>query len=355
MAMNLFGRVLDRNHHPLIVAEISCNHAGSLMKAKDLIVYAREFGADAVKIQVYDADDMTWKPKWLHEGYTPLKQQGGDDFFVKQGPWKDEYLWNLYNKTQTPYEWIPELFAHAELFKIPLFASVFSLKGLALLEKLNCSVYKIASFELVDIPLIKQVAKTGKTVILSTGMANLTEIHEAFECCDPKNTVLMHCVSSYPTKLNEANLWKLDKLKSFFNVPVGFSDHTLDNLVAQLAVAKGACIIEKHLMMEDDERTEDERFSLTGPEFQRFANSCRRASEASFNVRVGGEEASKQFRRSIYVSSDVQKGEIISSDKIRIIRPSYGLPPNMYNIVLGAKAKCDIKAGTALKMEHLEK
>jgi len=335
--MILFGQRLSKDKHPFIVAEISCSHEGSLEQAKELIKAAKEATADAVKIQVYDAYDMT----------LPLST---NDFWIKSGNWQDRNLFDLYLQTQTPYEWVPELFAHAKEIGIPIFASVFSLKGLALLEELGCEAYKIASFELIDLPLIRKVAKTNKTVILSTGMANLNEIDQAVQCVNPDNSIIMHCVSSYPTKFQEANLWNIDQLQRFYKQPIGFSDHGQNMLAAQLAVAKGAVIIERHLGLGGGE---DKEFSLTPMNFKIYVIACKQVAEACWKTEVPGEQASKQFRRSLYVVKDIEKGENFTPSNVRSIRPSYGLPPSMYNTVIISRAACYLKAGTALKKEHL--
>lgn len=338
--MILFGQRIGKYLKPVIVAEISCNHSGSLDQAKQLIKAAKDATADAVKIQVYSEFDMT-----INKEFT--------DFYVKDGPWKGKHLYDLYTQTQTPYDWVPELFAYAKEINIPIFASVFSLKGLSLLEELECEVYKIASFELTDLPLIRKVAKTGKTVILSCGMASLDEIDQAMSCVNPDNSILMHCVSSYPTKFEEANLWNIERLQNFYRRPVGFSDHTEDNDAAALAVAKGACVIEKHLVRTANDPTEDSAFSLSETEFKFFSKRCRKTVTALEKKEVPGELASKQFRRSLYVVKDIKKGENFTPDNVRSIRPSYGLPPSMYSTVIISRASEDIKAGTALKKEHL--
>lgn len=342
--MILFGKKLHKNCLPLIIAEISCNHEGSLSKAHELTLQAKLASADAVKIQVYIADDMT-----INYQTNP---DSNHDFWVKDGPWKCKHLYHLYEETGTPYEWLPDLFQYARNINIPLFASVFSLKGLAALEEQNCPTYKIASFELPDIYLIEKVAKTNKPIILSTGMADLNEINKAICHVDLQNIILMHCVSAYPTKLENANLWRINQLRTFYNVPVGFSDHTTGMFAAQYAVAMGARIIEKHFGF-DDTNSEDKTFSFGPDAFKRYAEGCRRAAEATFKNPTPEEESSRQFRRSLYIVKDIKQGEIFTMDNVRSIRPSYGLSPSMLMEVITKKATYNIKAGTALKREDL--
>ena len=350
--MILFGQQLSKNNYPLIVAELSCNHEGSLAQAKELIKAAKEATADAVKIQVYTADDMTY-PYGINKTEPGKFIKEKCDFIVKEGPWKNHHLYYLYEKTQTPYEWVPELFAYAKEINIPIFASVFSLKGLSLLEELNCPAYKIASFELPDLALIRKVAKTNKPVILSTGMASTDDIDQAMQCVNPRNVVLMHCVSAYPGKDNEQNLWKITQLDKYYGCPIGYSDHTNGVLAAQLSIAMGARVIEKHMVLSASSHSEDSSFSLSPTEFRSFAKYCRAAAEATFVKEVPGEESSKQFRRSLYVVKDIAKGESFTLSNVRTIRPSYGLSPSMLSNVLVSRATCDLKAGTALKREHL--
>lgn len=335
--MIFMGQELGKNKFPFIVAEISCNHEGDINQAKKLCGLAKEAGADAVKIQTYYAEDMTIN-------------HGGTDFRIEKGLWNGNTLFELYRKTQTPYEYVEQLFN----LDIPIFSSVFSLKGLAILEDLKCPAYKIASFEIVDLPLIRKVAKTGKSIVLSTGMANLEEIDEAMMCCNPNNTALLHCVSAYPTKLEEANLWRVQWLADLYPQSiVGFSDHTRGTVAGPLACAIGARIIEKHLALPNTE-PEDAAFSLHPDEFRLYAQNCRKAAEATFKVEVQAEADSRQFRRSLYAVKDIQEGSVFTPDNIRSIRPSYGLPSKLYTrLIAGMRASKDIKAGTALTKEMI--
>lgn len=335
------GQELGKNKYPFIVAEISCNHEGDVNQAMGLIDAAKEAGASAVKFQTYFAEDMTI-------------DHGGTDFRIEQGLWNGNTLFDLYRKTQTPYEYLESLFSYATKKSMLMFSSVFSLKGLAVLENYGCPAYKIASFELVDLPLIRKVAKTGKPIVLSTGMASLEELDEAMNCCNPQNTVLLHCVSAYPTKLEQANLWRIPWLTDLYpNTPIGFSDHTRGIIAGPLACAMGARMIEKHIALPGT-NPEDAAFSLHPDEFKTYVQHCRKAAEATFKVDVPEEQSSRQFRRSLYAVKDIKEGDCFTPDNIRSIRPSYGLPPKLYTrLIAGMRASKEIKAGTALTKDMI--
>lgn len=332
--MNIFGKRIAKDTLPLMVAELSCNHEGSLDKMRSLMYKAREASADAVKIQVYDANDMTV-----------------DNYKIEGGPWDGRSLYDLYKKNAINYDWLPTLFSYAKDLEIPLFASVFSEKGLNALEEVNCPAYKIASFELNDIYLIRKVAKTNKPVILSAGMADLDEIDKACTFLDPFNSALLHCVSAYPTPINETNLWKIPLYMSMFSSIVGFSDHTTGIRVGPLAVAAGARIIEKH-MGDGSKTSDDEAFSITPHVFKHYAYLCRQAAEASFKATTS-EGASLLLRRSVYAVKDIQEGEAFTPENIKCLRPSFGICASRYPQVLCRRAAREIKAGTPLKQEHV--
>ena len=337
--VNFLGKEIGKNKYPFIVAEISCNHQGNLLQAKELIHGAKEAGADAVKIQVYTADEMTLN--------VPL-----EEFYIKKGLWRGRELYSLYASTQTDYNLADDIINYCREINIPWFASVFGKDGLSFLESKGCPAYKIASFELPDIGLIKEVAKTKKPIVLSTGMASYDEIGRAWSITTG-DCILLHCVSAYPTPLEEINLWRISKLQEQWGEPVGFSDHTTGHLAAQIACGMGACMIEKHLYT-GAPGAEDAEFSLTPTAFKFFVQACRRAAEASFEATSLDEENNKQFRRSLYVVKDVPKGKSFDTNDIRSIRPSYGLPPSELDMVLTKKAKYNLLKGEALKMEHLE-
>jgi pseudaminic acid synthase len=340
--VNFLDKKLGKNQYPFIVAEISCNHEGNLQQARDLIYAAKEVGADAVKIQTYFGSCMTGD--YISQN---------TDFVIKDGQWKGQNLQELYIKTGLGREeWVPALFQYADDIEIPFFSSVFSERGLKLLEAENCPAYKIASFEIVDLELIKAVAKTGKPIVISTGMASYNEIASVYANINLDNLILMHCVSAYPTKIQECNLWKVSQYKKMYTPMVGFSDHTRGVMAGPLAVAAGAVMLEKHLALPNT-NPEDASFSLHPDEFKTYVQRCRIAAEAMMETECLDEQASRQFRRSLYVVKDIKKGEQFTNENIRCIRPSYGLSPHRYLEVLREKAVKDIKAGTALTEEML--
>jgi N-acetylneuraminate synthase len=343
--MIFLGQELDKNKPPFIVAELSCNHQGDTNQAIKLLQSARDAGADAVKIQVYTADDMTIDIKY---------PQHKREFVIENGLWAGNELYQLYQKTQTDLELAITLINYAQTNNIPIFASVFSQKSLSLLEEMKLQAYKIASFELVDLPLIRKVAKTGKSIVLSTGMASLEEIDEAVNCCNPANTALLHCVSAYPTKLEQANLWRVQWLSDLYpSCAIGFSDHTRGITAGPLACAMGARIIEKHIAIPET-NPEDAAFSLHPDEFKTYVQNCKKAAEATFKTEVPEEQASRQFRRSLYAVKDIMEGEAFTPNNVRSIRPSYGLAPKLYNkLICGMRASREIKAGTALTKDMI--
>ena len=339
--MIFMGQELGKNKLPFIVAEISCNHEGDKEQAKKLVREAKEAGADAVKFQIYTPDDMTI------ENY-------GVDYVVKEGEWAGRGLYELYGKTKTDFNLADEIVWECQQIGIHWFPSIFGLKGLSWGETYKSQAYKVASFELPDLPLIRKIVKTGKSVVLSTGMGSIEEIDEAVMCCNPNNTALLHCVSAYPTKLEEANLWRVQWLADLYpSSVVGFSDHTRGIIAGPLACAMGARIIEKHIALPGT-NPEDAAFSLHPEEFKLYAQHCRKAAEATFKVEVEAETHSRQFRRSLYAVKDIQEGEIFTQANIRSIRPSYGLSPKLYNkLIAGMRASKEIKAGTALTKEMI--
>lgn len=335
--MIFLGKELGKEKYPFIVAEISCNHQGNSDQAKKLIEAAKNAGANAVKFQIYTEDDMTL------ENY-------GSDFIIKSGQWAGRDLHTLYSKTKTDFNLADDIVYHCRnVVGIDWFASIFGQKGITWGESYNCPAYKIASFELNDLPLIRKVVKTAKPIVLSTGMANLEDIDEAVSCCNPKNTVILHCVSAYPTKLEQANLWRVQWLADLYPQSIiGFSDHTRGIIAGPLACAMGARMIEKHIALPGT-NPEDAAFSLHPDEFKTYVQQCRVAAQATFKTEVQEEAYSRQFRRSLYAVKNISEGEIFTPNNIRSIRPSYGLAPKMYTkLIAGMRATKEIKAGTAL-------
>jgi sialic acid synthase SpsE len=337
--MKFLERDITGNNPPFIVAELSCSHEGDIEKAALLVSLAKAAGANAVKIQLYDADEMTL-------------DYSSDDFVIKDGPWKGRTLHGLYAKTGTSRDMAVKLFNVGHTLGIPIFASVFSATGVEFLEGLRCPAYKIASFEITDVNLIRRAAKTTRPVVISTGMASYNEISEAYENVHPSNVILMHCVSSYPTDYHETNLWHIPRLGNLFHCPVGFSDHSIDLVCGQFAVVAGARVLEKHIMLPGSQ-SEDKTFSLTPPQFTQYTKLAKLAAICTYKVDVPGEEHSKQFRRSLYATADIAAGSAFTAANIRAVRPSYGLPCRDYGRLLYKRAATDIKAGTALTKEHI--
>ena len=333
---------------PFFVAEISANHNGSLFHAKKLIKIAKKYGADAVKLQTYTPDTLTL-------------QSNKPDFRIIGGLWNGKTLWDLYEKAQTPFEWHKELFNYAKKLKITCFSTPFDESAVELLESLNCPFYKISSFEMNHIPLIKRVAKTKKPIIISTGMANLKEIDLAYKTAKKngaKEIILLYCVSNYPSKISDFNFNNIMILKDRYNCKVGFSDHSTDNKVVAAAIASGAEVIEKHIALDGQKKGFDIAFSLKGKEIKNYARVIKDTSlmmGKKFFFRNARENQSLQFRRSIYSTNDIKKGEKFTKKNIRIIRPGFGLQPFYYDELIGRKSPNKIYSQSPLKKIMLRK
>ena len=335
------GRKIGKEYPPYVIAEISGNHNGSIERAKKLVKLAKKNGADCVKIQTYSPDTMTIK-------------SNKDDFLIKDGLWEGYNLWDLYDWAQTPFEWQKELFEYARNIGITMISTPFDETAVDLLESLSCPFYKVASFELTDLPLIKYIAQTKKPIILSTGMSNEDEIREAINIVEKHGNgdfILLHCVSGYPTPIEQINLDTINLLKNTFNCNVGLSDHTIGNISAVSSVAFGVKVIEKHFTFSRAEGGPDAEFSMEPHELKALCEDILLAYKAigkkSFK-RKKAEESNIKFRRSIYVVENVKNGDIFTKKNIRRIRPGYGLAPKFFDEVIGKKAKIDIEKGTAL-------
>lgn len=343
----LFGLPCAQGESPLLIAELSGNHGGKLENALAMIDAAAEAGANAIKLQTYTADTLTI-------------QHDSPAFIIQDGLWKGRTLYDLYQEAHTPWEWHPVLFERAREIGIPLFSSPFDSTAVEFLEKLECPAYKIASFEIIDIPLIRKVAETGKPIIISTGMASLDEIDEAVKCVnsvtDHGPLFLLHCTSGYPTPVTEARIRVIPYLNERHRVPVGLSDHSTNNAVAISAVALGACIIEKHFIISRKKGGVDAEFSLEPDEFRQLADDCRQAWNALGDVDFGltdSESIHQANRRSLYAVRDIPAGIEITDDNVRSIRPGGGLHPKHLDTIIGKKAARTISRGTPIKWEDI--
>jgi pseudaminic acid synthase len=341
------GRKIGPDHPPYIVAELSGNHNGELARALQLIDAAKAAGADAVKLQTYTADTITI-------------DHDGPGFRIEGGLWDGRSLYELYQEAHTPWDWHEVLFAHARKIGIAIFSTPFDASAVDFLDRLGAPAFKIASFEAVDLPLIAKAATTGKPLIISTGMCSLAEIGEAVAAAREagcRELVLLHCVSAYPAPALDANLRTLSDLADRFNVAVGLSDHTMGVAVSVAAVAQGACFIEKHVTLARADGSPDSAFSLEPKELKNLVDGCRTAWEALGTRHYGpaaSERGSVIFRRSLYAVRDIAKGEIITNENVRSIRPGFGLPPKSLPKLLGARSRVLIKRGTPLNWSMLE-
>ena len=333
---------------PYLIAEISANHGGSISNAKKLIRMAKIYGANAVKLQTYTPQTITLNSK-------------RDEFKIKNGLWRNYTLWNLYKKAQTPFEWHKELFDYAKKIKITCFSTPFDETAVDLLESLDCPFYKVASFEINHIPLIKKIAKTRKLIIISTGMANLEEIDLAYKTAKrngAKDIILLYCVSNYPSKISDFNFNNIRILKKRYNCRVGFSDHSTDNKVVAAAIAAGAEVIEKHIALNAQKKAFDVAFSSRGGEIKDYVKTIKETSllmGKKYFFRNKSEENGLKFRRSIYAISDIKKGEKFSTKNIKVIRPGLGIHPIYFEKLLGKKSPLNIKQETPLNKRLLRK
>ena len=339
--ININGRIIGRNTSPYIIAEMSANHNGDFNVAKNIIEEAKKAGADALKIQTYTADTITLNSNL-------------PDFQIQGGLWDGETLYSLYEKAYTPWDWHKPLFEYARELGITIFSSPFDNTAVDLLEDLNTPAYKIASFEAVDLPLIRYVASTGKPMIISTGMADAEEIQEAIDAARSggcKELAILHCVSGYPAPSEDYNLLTIPDMINRFGLVTGLSDHTLDNTTAITSVALGASIIEKHFTLDRNGGGPDDSFSLEPKDLTALCRDSKTAWQALGKVDYGrkaSEQGNIKFRRSLYFVKDLKAGDIITEDAVRSVRPGFGLAPKFLDEVVGKTVKKAISKNTAV-------
>lgn len=344
--ISIAGRLIGASHPPYLVAELSANHDGSLEKALLSVEAASRAGADALKIQTYRAQEMTLP-------------SGLPDFKIESGPWEGRTLYELYEEAQLPWEWHEPIFRRSAELGLTVFSSAFHESGVDLLEELACPAYKIASFEIVDTPLIRRVAATGKPIIISTGMAQVEEVDAALDAAregGATELAVLHCISAYPAPVEEANLLAIPELRKRYDVVVGLSDHTMSDIAAVGAVVLGASIIEKHFTLDRSAHGPDSAFSLGPEELMRLATSTRAAWQARGDGAIGrmaSEEPTAVFRRSLYAVRDIRKGEIFTNKNVRSIRPGFGLSPHLTPEVMGKEAARDLQSGTPLEWKDI--
>jgi pseudaminic acid synthase len=345
--IQIAGRPIGPGHPCYVIAELSANHNQDFGAAVRLVHAAKEAGADAVKLQTYTADTLTIR-------------SDRPDFRIGGGTlWDGRTLHDLYGEAYTPWEWQPKLKAVADELRLHLFSTPFDPTAVDFLEQMDVPAHKIASFEVVDLPLVEKIARTGKPVILSTGMATLAEISEAVETVHKAGNdqlVLLKCTSAYPSPPEAMNLRTIPHLSEAFGVPVGLSDHTLGTAVPVAAVALGACVIEKHFTLSRATPGPDSAFSLEPHEFKAMVDAVRTAEKALGRVSYGfgpDEASSRVFRRSLYVVADVEAGERFTERNVRSIRPGHGLPPKYLPDVLGRRAARTLSTGTPLSWDLL--
>jgi len=338
---------INNDSKVFIIAELSANHNGSLDVAIETIRAAKRAGANCIKLQTYTADTMTIDSE-------------KEDFIIKGTIWDKQNLYSLYKEAYTPWEWHEKLFKTAEEEGLICFSSPFDVTAVDFLETLNVPAYKIASFEITDIPLIEYVASKGKPIIMSTGIAEMEDIESAILACKKMGNsqiALLKCTSSYPAPIDEANLSMVKDLSERFNVISGLSDHTMGSTVPIVATVLGAKIIEKHFILDRSLGGPDSTFSMNEIEFKDMVKSVREAEIAIGNVDytlTDKQSKGKVFSRSLYVVKDVKKGEYLTYDNIRSIRPGFGIRPSLLSSIIGKKFKIDLERGTSLQFEYFD-
>lgn len=345
--IQILGRKIGNNFPPYIIAEMSANHNGDINNAFSIIEEAKKAGADAIKMQTYTADTITLN-------------FDSEDFKIHGGLWNGRTLHELYQEAHTPWEWHKPLFDYAQELGITIFSSPFDNTAIDLLEDLNAPAYKIASFEAIDLPLIRYAASTGKPLIISTGMADLEEITEAVEAAKEagcRELALLHCVSGYPAPAEDYNLHTIPDMIKHFGLVTGLSDHTLDNTTAITSVALGASIIEKHFTLDRKGGGPDDSFSLEPKDLMALCRDTKTAWQALGKVdysRKASEQANIKFRRSLYFVKDMEVGDMITLDSLKSVRPGYGLAPKYLNKIIGQRILTNVSYGTPVTLNIME-
>lgn len=346
-SISISGRRIALDEPPYVIAELSANHNGKLETALQIIQAAKLAGADAVKLQTYKPDTITLN-------------SDAEDFRIRGGLWDGRTLYELYEEAHMPWEWHAPLFDFAAKLGITIFSSPFDKTAVDLLENLNAPAYKIASFEAVDLPLIRYVAGTGKPMIISTGMADAEEIGEAIAAARDggcTELAILHCVSGYPAPAGDYNLRTLQDMISRFGLTTGLSDHTLDNTTAIASIAMGSSIIEKHFTLNRNGGGPDDSFSLEPAELAALCLGVRTAWEAMGRVDYGrksSEQTNVKFRRSLYYVRDLAAGELVTADAVRSVRPGFGAAPKYLDSVIGMRVSCACAANTPVLLSKLE-
>jgi N-acetylneuraminate synthase len=344
--ISIAGRKIGPAHLPYVIAEMSANHNGNIETAFKIIEVAKKSGADAIKIQTYTPDTLTLKCDL-------------PDFQITDGLWAGRTLYDLYEWAHTPWDWHKPLFDHASKLGITIFSSPFDSTAIDLLEDLNTPAYKIASFEAVDLPLIKYAASTGKPMIISTGMADAEEIQEAIDAAREggcQQLAVLHCVSGYPAPAEDYNLRTIPDMMARFGLVTGLSDHTLDNTTAITSVAMGASIIEKHFTLDRSGGGPDDSFSLEPEELAALCQGAKTAWQALGQVDYGrksSEQGNVKFRRSLYFVRDLKAGDLLTADSVRSVRPGFGLPPKYLNTIIGKRLHTDVQRNSPVRPDLL--
>lgn len=341
---NIFKKENDKS---FIVAELSGNHSGSLTIAKKIIAQSKNNGADAIKLQTFDLESMT-----LNSNKKIFK--------IKEGKWRNLKLYDLYKKAQTPLKWHKEIFSYSKKIGIICFSTPFDIKSLKLLESLDCPIYKISSFEVTDLILLKEIAKTKKPIIMSTGMAELSEINEAINILKKNGTksiCLLHCISEYPANFSNSNLQNIEIMKKKFNLPMGVSDHSTDNKIAISSYFLGARVFEKHIRLNKNLKSVDDFFSITVDELKILRKELDMIKDFKVKktfLRTKNEIKNRIYRRSIFSTKVIKKGEKLTILNTRVVRPNIGIQPKMYKNILGRSVNKNLDTHTPIKFKDLK-